>query len=330
MKLLITGSAGFIFSNFVRKILYERKDVKVVSIDKITNPSNLNNLYLSKNHSFHIGDITDQHFIDTIFNLERPDVVIHGAAESFVDDSIKDPNKFINSNVLGTQVMVNAAVKYGVKKFIYSSTDEVYGQLTNENDPLWTEESPINPRNYYSVSKAAGEMIVRAARSTFGLDYCITRSSNNYGPRQTSEKFIPKVIQCIINDQKIPIYGQGNQIRDWMHVWDNCSAILKILDDGVPGETYNISSNQEFSNIEVVNLICNIMNKGFDLVEFIKDREGHDFRYGIDASKIKALGWLPQFKFKHGLAKTIDWYRLNNFLINKNASNNNDSKTSNK
>ena len=204
-KVLVTGSGGFILSNFMRKAIFEKKPYEFVSIDKVTKSSVLNNIYSNKNHSFYIGDIADEHFMNVVFEYERPDIIIHGAAETFVDDSLKDPNKFIHSNVLGTQVLVNTAIKWEVKNFIYISTDEVYGQLKSETDVAWTEESHLNPRNPYSASKAAGEFVVKAAGSSFGLNYCITRSCNNYGPRQTSEKFIPKVIKCIIEDQKIPI-----------------------------------------------------------------------------------------------------------------------------
>jgi dTDP-glucose 4,6-dehydratase len=313
-------------------VLYERKDWKIISIDKLVGTANgIDNLYINKNHSFHIGDIADAHFIDNVFRIERPDIVVNGAAYTHVDDSIKEPNKFILSNVLGTQVLANASVKYGVEKFVMASTDEVMGHLTSENDALLTEEAPLNPRNPYAASKASAELIVKAMGITHGLNYCITRSSNNYGPRQTSDKFIPKVIKCILNNQPIPVYGEGKQIRDWLHVWDNCAGILKVIDEGKSGETYNISANQEFSNIEVVNLICNIMGKGHNLITFIEDRKSHDFRYGIDSSKLKSLGWKPESKFKQGIAKTIDWYKLNNFLIEKqDASLHNDNKNHSK
>src|SRR5271155_114252 len=204
-KVLVTGSGGFILSNFIRMAIFEKKPYDFVSIDKVTKSSVLNNIYSNKNHEFYIGDIADDHFINVIFEYERPDIIIHGAAETFVDDSLIDPNKFIHSNVLGTQVLVNAAVKWGVKNFIYISTDEVYGQLLKESDPAWKEDAHMNPRNPYSASKAAGEFVVKAAGSSFGLNYCITRSCNNYGPRQTPEKFIPKIIKCILEDQKIPV-----------------------------------------------------------------------------------------------------------------------------
>lgn len=271
---------------------------------------------MNKNHQFHIGDISDSHFVNVLFEFERPDIVIHGAAESFVDDSLKDPNKFIQANVLGTQVIVNACVKWGVEKLVYISTDEVYGQLMNESEPAWTEENRINPRNPYSATKAAGELIVQAAGVSYGLNYNITRSSNNYGPRQTSEKLIPKAIKCINDGQKIPIYGQGLQIRDWTYVADNCSAIATVVKDGKPGEIYNISANQEYPNIEVIQSICNAMGKGHELISFIDDpRKGHDFRYSIDCSKLKALGWKPYWKFKEGIVETVDWYQKNTWFL---------------
>lgn len=315
-KVLVTGSGGFIFSNFLRKAIFEKKPYDFISVDKVTKSSVLNNIYSNKNHTFYIGDIADDHFINVIFEYEKPDIVLHGAAETFVDDSLKYPNKFIHSNVLGTQVLVNAAVKWGVKQFIYVSTDEVYGQLLSDNAQPWKEDANLCPRNPYSASKAAGEFIVKAANSSFGLNYIITRSCNNYGPRQTSEKFIPKIIRCVLEDQKIPVYGQGLQMRDWMHVFDNCAAIMKILECGKNGETYNISSNQEFNNLEVVQMVCNVLGSGHNLISHIPDpRTGHDFRYAVDSSKIRSLGWDPQWKFKDGIKQTIDWYLNNKFFF---------------
>jgi dTDP-glucose 4,6-dehydratase len=313
-KVLITGSCGFIFGNFLRRAIYENQPYEFVSIDKVS--GNANSLYFHKNHTFHIADITDQHVMDIIFQFEKPDIVIHAAAESFVDYSLSDPNSFVSSNVLGTQTIINCCVKYGVERLIYVSTDEVYGQLTSEADAPWTEDTPIAPRNPYSATKASGELLVRAAHHSHGLIYNITRSSNNYGPRQTQEKFIPKVIKHIIEDKPIPIYGQGLQIRDWTHVFDNCKAFLTILEKGQPNEIYNISANQELPNIEVVQKICNTMNKGHNLIAFIEDpRKGHDFRYAVDSSKIKELGWKPSFKFKNGIANTIEWYLNNQWFL---------------
>jgi len=312
-KVLCTGTCGFIFGNFIRKAIYEKHPYSFVSIDRV-NSNAINSMYWNKNHTFHVADIRDQHIIDTIFQFEKPDIVIHGAAETHVDNSLSDPNSFVTSNVLGTQVLVNASIKYGVEKFIYISTDEVYGQLTSEDDPSWTEDAPINPRNPYAATKAAGELIVKAAHESHGLIYNITRSANNYGPRQTADKLLPKAIKNILQGKPIPIYGKGLQVRDWLHVFDNCSGILTILNSGAPNEIYNISANQEFANIEVIQKICNAMNRGHDLISFIEDprKNGHDFRYSIDSSKLKKLGWNPTTKLVDGLTNScIPWY-LNN------------------
>lgn len=321
-KVLVTGSCGFIFSNFVRKAIYDQnqkkpqdRQYKFLSIDRVT-ANALNSMYWNKNHDFHVADIRDQHVVDVIFQLEQPDIVIHGAAETFVDTSLKDPNSFVTSNVLGTQVIINACLKHKVERLIYISTDEVYGQLTSDSDPAWTEESPLNPRNPYSASKASAELMVRAAHQTHGLIYNITRSSNCYGPRQFAEKLVPKAIKCIIEGQKIPLYGQGQQIRDWTYVADNCTAIMTVLDKGVPNEVYNISANQEFTNVETINLVCNAMGKGHELISFIPDpRGGHDFRYSIDTTKIRELGWKPTFKFRDGIKDTVQWYMDNQWFL---------------
>lgn len=315
-KLLCTGSCGFILSNLLRKAVYEKQPYTLVSVDCV-NLHSINSMYWNKNHIFHIADIRDQHIIDTIFQFEKPDIVIHGAAETFVDTSLTDPNSFVTSNVLGTQVIINACLKHKVEKLVYVSTDEVYGQLTSENDISWTEESSLNPRNPYAATKAAGELLVKAANQSFGLKYNITRSSNNYGPRQATEKLIPKTIKCILENKKIPIYGQGLQIRDWTHVYDNCAALFHVVNNGKDNETYNISSNQEFNNIEVVQKICNIMEKGYSLINHIDDPRGsgHDFRYSVDSSKIRKLGWKPQFKFKEGISQCVNWYLLNQWIL---------------
>jgi len=319
-RVLISGTGGFILGNFIRKAIYEEnkkqnKEYSFVSVDRLSD--NANGFYTNKNHTFYMADIRDQHIIDRIFQFERPDIVIHGAAETHVDYSLSDPNSFITSNVLGTQVIINACVKNKVEKLIYVSSDEIYGALTSESDQSWTEDAPLNPRNPYSASKACGELLVKAANQSHGLTYNITRSSNNYGPRQTPEKLIPKAIKCIMNNEKIPIYGQGLQIRDWTHVFDNCSALFTILNKGEPNEVYNISANQEYTNIEVINEVCNAMGGGHHLIDFIKDPRGngHDFRYSVDASKIKKLGWAPHYKFKEAIASVVEWYTLNKYLL---------------
>jgi dTDP-glucose 4,6-dehydratase len=217
---------------------------------------------------------------------------------------------------LGTQVIINSCVKNKVDKLIYISTDEVYGQLTDESAESWKEDAPLNPRNPYSATKAAGELLVKAASESFGLKYNITRSSNNYGPRQFPEKLLPKTIKCILENKPIPIYGQGLQIRDWTHVYDNCSALFAILNSGKDNETYNISANQEFTNLEVIQSVCNAMGKGHDLISFVEDpRKSHDFRYSVNTSKLRALGWKPTTKFKDGIVDTVNWYLNNQYFL---------------
>jgi len=316
--LMITGTCGFVLGNFIRKVIYEKQPYNFVSIDRI-NSNTTNSMYWNKNHTFHVADIRDQHIIDTIFQFEKPDIVLHGAALTFSDHLINDPNAFVESNVLGTQVIINACIKYNVKKLVLLSSDEVYKQFTeeqiSERDEYsgWTEESFIDPRNSYSATKACSEVLVKAAGLSHGLIYNITRSSNNYGPRQNVGKLIPKVIKCILQDKPIPIYGQGLQTRDWLHVFDNCSAIMEVVNNGIPNEIYNIGANQEFSNIEVVQEICNVMGKGHNLISFVEDpRKSYDFRYSMNCDKIKSLGWKPEIKFKDGLKnKCVPWYLAN-------------------
>jgi dTDP-glucose 4,6-dehydratase len=314
---LCTGSCGFIFTNFLRiAVTKNKEDYKWASIDKLVPKHSIKNIYANRSHDFYIGDISDSHFINRVFDIVKPDIIVHGAANTHVDDSIKSAPSFIKNNVLGTQVLIDASVRYGVERFIYISTDEVYGQL-KDGDPPWTEDSLISPRNPYSASKAAGEMLVKAAYETHGLDYNITRSCNNFGPKQSSKNLIPKVIKCILNKKPIPIYGQGLQCREWIHVADNCQAILQILKNGQPNQTYNITANYEISNLEMVHTICNLMEYGHDLISFIDDpRPGHDFRYSITNNKIKSIGWEPKFKFKDGLNQTCSWYANNQWYLN--------------
>lgn len=314
-KLLITGSTGFIFSNFIRRTLHQKNDYKIVSIDKVLNPKGLHNVYINKSHTFYMGDIADFHFINRVFELEKPDIVLNGAAESFVDASIENASPFIHSNVLGTQVLIDASVKHKVEKFVQVSTDEVYGHLTDESAPGWDETAPLNPRNPYSSSKAAGELLLKAAHQTHGLEYNILRSCNNYGPRQLSRNLIPKIIKNILEEKPVPIYGQGKQLREWIYVDDNCSAIQTILNNGTKNEIYNISSGAEFSNIEVFHEICNILERGHSLLQFVDERPGHDFRYSLNSNKLKTLGWKPCVKFKDGLKLCINWYLQNKWYL---------------
>jgi len=307
-RLLITGSCGFIFSTFIRRAIYEKQPYSFVSIDRVNN--NANAVYYNKEHDFHIADIRDAHTIDVIFQFERPDIVIHAADEK------NDLNSLISTNVLGTQNIINACLKHHVEKLIYISTAGVYGQLINETDLPFTEDSSIEPRNFYTASKVAAELLVKAAHTSHGLTYNIIRSTSCYGPRQPSFKLIPKTIKCILQDEKIPIYGQGQQIRDWLHVFDKISAVSTILNNGIPNQIYNISANQEFNNIEIVQHVCNTMNKGHSLISFEDDpiRE-RGFRQSLNSDKIKQLGWQPNLKFKTAINSVTDWYLNNKYIL---------------
>lgn len=317
MKILVTGGAGFIFTNFIRNVLYNNL-YEIVSIDKILLEKSLHNIYSNKNHKSYIGDIADEHFVNLIMKIEKPDLIINGAAESFVDSSITNINPFIHSNINGMQTIINAALKHNIK-LIQCSTDEVYGHLNNEDDPSWKEDAPINPRNPYAATKASSELLVKAAGNTHGLKYLITRSCNNFGPRQPLRNLIPVVINAILNKKDIPVYGQGKQIREWIYVADFNFALLKLIElfknDIITNDVYNISSGFEISNLEMVNHICNIIGYGHDKITFVKDRPGHDFRYSCDSSKLRNLGWKPESKFLDGLQETVNWYVKNQWYL---------------
>lgn len=305
-KILVTGSAGFIFSNFMRKVMREKWDYTFVSVDQVLAPYNRYNVELNKDHNFYMGDIADELFMDNVFSIEKPDIVIHGAAESFVDDSIRSAKPFIHSNVVGTQVMVDVAMKHNISKFVYVSTDEVYGQL-GKNGVSWTEDALPKPRNPYSASKLCGELIVYAANQTHGLNYNITRCCNNFGGGQPPRNLVPKTIFSILNKFLLPIHGNGQNIREWIFTDDHCSAIKTVVENGSPNETYNIGSGIELTNLEMVNAISKCLGQE-PQIDFVKDRPGHDFRYSIDCSKIKKLGWKPQFTFDEGMKKCVQWY----------------------
>ncbi|GIO35113.1 dTDP-glucose 4,6-dehydratase [Paenibacillus albilobatus] len=312
MKLLVTGGAGFIGSNFVLYMLQQHPDYKIINVDSLTYAGNLENLKSIENHpnyTFSKTDITDAKAIDALFQ-QGIDVVVNFAAESHVDRSILDPEVFVKTNVLGTQVLLDAAKKYGVTKFVQVSTDEVYGTLGETG--LFTEETPLTPNSPYSASKAGGDLLVRAYHETFGLPVNITRCSNNYGPYQFPEKLIPLMISRALNDQALPIYGDGLNIRDWLYVEDHCSAIDLVIHKGRIGEVYNIGGNNERTNLHIVKTILAELNKPESLITYVQDRPGHDRRYGIDPTKItQELGWKPKHNFETGIKETIQWY-LNN------------------
>lgn len=309
MKILVTGGAGFIGSNFIRYIHSKYPDYQVINLDSLTYAGNLENLEDISQHSFYRfvkGDIVDASIIRHLLE-ERIDVLVNFAAESHVDRSIEDAPSFIKTNILGTQVLLDASVKFKVGKFIQISTDEVYGSLGAEG--FFSENSPLCPNSPYSASKAGADHLVRSYHETFKLPVIITRASNNYGPYQFPEKLIPLFITNAIANEPLPLYGDGLNVRDWLHVEDHCSAIDLVLHQGREGEVYNIGASCEKTNLEISQLILKELNKPETLIRFVKDRPGHDRRYALDASKIREeLGWYPKHSFEEGIKHTITWY----------------------
>jgi dTDP-glucose 4,6-dehydratase len=309
-KLLVTGGAGFIGSNFVRMVLSEHPDYTVVNLDKLTYAGNLENLegFLDHpQHRFVKGDIGDADLVGRLFDEHGVEAVVNFAAESHVDRSITGPKVFIDTNVAGTLTLLMASRDRGTQRFLQVSTDEVYGSLGA--DGMFTEKTPLSPNSPYSASKASADMLVSAFGHTFGLPYNITRCSNNYGPYQFPEKLIPLMINNALQDRPLPVYGDGLQVRDWLYVYDHCTAIWKVLTTAPAGGVYNIGGCNEKTNIDVVRLILRHVGKPDTLIKYVKDRPGHDRRYAIDASRIMSqLGWRPSVDFEQGLAKTIDWY----------------------
>lgn len=318
MKLLVTGGAGFIGSNFVHYILREYKQDQVVNIDALTYAGNLENLTTvenNPNYKFVRADITDRSALVPLFE-DGVDVVVHFAAESHVDRSILEPDVFVRTNVLGTQTLLELAKEYKVSKFVHVSTDEVYGTLGDTG--LFTEETSLAPNSPYSASKAGSDLLVRAYHETFGLNVNITRCSNNYGPYQFPEKLIPLMIQNALADKPLPVYGDGLNVRDWLYVEDHCSAIDLVVRKGVSGEVYNIGGNNERTNVHVVKTILEELGKPDSLIQYVQDRLGHDRRYAIDATKIRReLGWNPKFHYESGIRETIRWYLANQGWMNQ-------------
>ena len=312
-KMLITGGAGFIGSNFIHYILSKYNDYQVINLDKLTYAANLDNLKDiedNKNYRFIHGDIVDQEFIFKLFENEKFDIVINFAAESHVDNSILNPQIFTITNILGTQVLLDACRKYNIKRFHQISTDEVYGELPlDDKNILFTEKTPLNPSSPYSASKASADMLVKSYYRTYSLPITISRCSNNYGPYQHLEKLIPLMISKAINNDNLPVYGNGLNVRDWLHVYDHCTAIDLIIHEGKIGEIYNIGGNNEKSNIDVVKIILKELGKSEKLIKYVNDRPGHDLRYAIDSTKIKTtLNWKPVYSFEKGILDTIKWY----------------------
>lgn len=313
-KILITGGAGFIGGNFVHHMVTKYPDYKIYNLDLLTYAGELAKhkaLNENPNYEFIQADIADYELIVDIFKKEKFDFVVHFAAESHVDRSITDPGIFVKTNVMGTQALLDAAKEIGVKKFVHVSTDEVYGELDFDPTTFFTEDTPLQPNSPYSASKAASDFLVRSYHETFGLPVNITRCSNNYGPYHFPEKLIPLTISRVYNNQNVPVYGNGQNIRDWLHVEDHCKAIDLVLHEGLIGEVYNVGGHNEKTNLEVVKTIIKHLGKSEELIEFVEDRLGHDKRYAIDPSKLEALGWKPEHNFDSGIKHTIEWYLEN-------------------
>ena len=313
MKILVTGAAGFIGSNFVYYELDNHPEDKIVALDLLTYAVNLKNLDGCKdnpNFSFVKMDICDREAINSLFEKEGFDIVVNFAAESHVDRSIENPEIFLKTNILGTQLLMDASLKYGVKRYHQVSTDEVYGDLPLDREDLFfTETTPLHTSSPYSASKASADLLVNAYHRTFGLNMTISRCSNNYGPYQFPEKLIPLMINNARNDKPLPVYGEGLNVRDWLHVYDHCSAIDLVIRNGRNGEVYNIGGHNERHNIDVVKTILREVGKPESLITYVTDRKGHDLRYAIDPTKVtNELGWKPKYNFDSGIKETIKWY----------------------
>ena len=316
MKLIITGGAGFIGSNFIYYQLKHHTEDEFICLDKLTYAGNLSSLkdaMQQKNFKFVKGDIADCDFVYNLFEAEKPNIVVNFAAESHVDRSILEPELFLKTNVIGTGVLMDACRKCGIKRYHQVSTDEVYGDLPLDRpDLFFTETTPLHTSSPYSASKASADLLVLAYHRTYGLPVTISRCSNNYGPYHFPEKLIPLIIINALHDKALPVYGDGANVRDWLYVEDHCSAIDLIIREGREGEVYNVGGHNEKSNLDVVKIILKALGKSENLITFVKDRPGHDRRYAIDPTKIhNELGWLPQTKFEDGISKTIDWYLAN-------------------
>ena len=321
MKFLITGGAGFIGSNYLHYVTDKYKNDYFVCLDALTYAGNYNNikdLEEKDNYKFVKGDITDRDFIDKLFSDEKFDVVINFAAESHVDNSISNPEIFLITNIIGTEILMDASIKYNVKRYHQISTDEVYGDLPlDRKDLLFMEDTPLHTSSPYSTSKASADLLVMAYYRTYGLSVTISRCSNNYGPYQFPEKLIPLTIMKALNNEKIPVYGTGENVRDWIHVHDHNVGVDLIVRNGKVGEVYNLGGHAERHNIDIVKTILKQMGKSEDLITFVEDRKGHDLRYAIDSSKVeKELGWKSTYTFEEGIKETIDWYLNNQDWIN--------------
>lgn len=316
MNIVVTGGAGFIGSNFIFYQLKNHPEDKIICVDSLTYAGNLETLEPVMNNpsfTFVKADIADRNAINKVFEEHKPDIVVNFAAESHVDRSIENPEIFLKTNIMGVQVLMDACRKYGIKRYHQVSTDEVYGDLPLDRpDLFFTEETPIHTSSPYSSSKAGADLLVLAYYRTYGLPVSITRCSNNYGPYHFPEKLIPLIISRALADKSLPVYGTGENVRDWLYVEDHCSAIDLVMRNGRVGQVYNVGGHNERTNLQVVKAILKHLNKPESLITFVNDRPGHDMRYAIDPTKIhNELGWLPQTSFDDGIKKTIDWYLQN-------------------
>ena len=311
MKILVTGGAGFIGSDLVRRL--GRAGLRVSVVDKLTYAGDPRRIEEVKDKvNFYRQDITDFKGLERVFEREKPEVVVHYAAETHVDRSILDPDVFVKANVIGTLNLLKLSLKHGIKKFVHISTDEVYGELPLDSNSKFTEDSPLLPNSPYSASKASAEMLVRSFRETYGLPAVVVRASNAYGPWQYPEKLIPLSIARLLSNEKIPVYGTGQNVRTWLFVEDFTEAILKIIERGESGEIYNVGSTEEKRNIEVIRKLLELLDKSEDFIEFVPDRPGHDLRYAVDTTKIeKELGWRAKVNFEEGMRRTVEWYLEN-------------------
>lgn len=316
MKMIVTGGAGFIGSNFIYYMFKAHPEYRIICLDSLTYAGNLSTIQKAmENPKFRFvqASITDREAVYRLFEEEKPDVIVNFAAESHVDRSIENPEIFLDTNIKGTSVLMDACLKYGIRRYHQVSTDEVYGDLPLDRpDLFFTEETPIHTSSPYSASKAAADLLVQSYYRTYKLPVTISRCSNNYGPYHLPEKLIPLMIVNALHDRKLPVYGDGKNVRDWLYVGDHCHAIDLILQNGRVGEVYNIGGHNEMQNIEIVKLICKELGKPEELIIYVADRKGHDRRYAIDPDKIhRELGWLPETTFVEGIKKTIDWYLEN-------------------
>lgn len=306
-KVLVTGSCGFVMGNLLRKMVYDKEPYQIISLDRVSNHT-INTMYWNKNHTFHVADIRDKHVIDVIFQFETPDIVIHGAGE------MDDREQFVSTNVTGTQVILDACLKHKVEKLIYVSDSQVYGPASPGQ--VFSETDQVNPLTEYLISKLAGEQLVRVAALKYGLNYNIARLSSGYGRLQNSKHFIPYVVKSVLSDQEFGIFGDSQRLKDWTYILDLCSGVQVLLKEGLPSEIYNVSSEQEATEWDIAQKICNALGKGHGMVEFEPIEFDHlNFECRASSEKIKKLGWKSEYKLKDGIVETVEWYQKNRWFI---------------